>query len=207
MITYDDAKTWLGLEDDSDQALIENFLVPYVEESIETYIDNKINQTTISGEVLSINQTTNDLQRNPSLDLRGRELTVNTRYYPILSITSLINDGSVLIEDQDYTYEPTLGRIIFYRGISDCKDKLTITYSAGYSTCPSDLKMVALELVKWMYQQHGASKGEGDIQSKRLREFSVTYRDNTRGQTTGGSLLTRINEFDYILDKYKNIGI
>lgn len=195
MISVAEAKAYMGITSTTDDTLI-GTLIDYSEGLIENYVDNKIDQVSITNEVLDIVDKF-DLQYVPSFDLAPNYTYARTMYYPITSL-SITSDGTTLVSGTDYTYESDTGVITFYTSVSDYQQALKATYTAGYATCPSDIKLVALEIIKAMFQNAGtAFKGYGKVSSKKIGDFSVSY----------GSVSIDITTWGHVLDKYKSVSL
>ncbi len=195
MISVAEAKAFMGITSSTDDTLI-GTLIDYSEGLIENYIDNKIDTASISNEVLSIVDKF-DLQYVPSFDLAPNYHYARTRYFPITSLT-VVYDTTTLVNNTDYVYDPDTGVINFYTYVSDYLNKLKASYTAGYTTCPNDIKFVALEVTKALYQNAGTtSRGYGKISSKKIGDFSVSY----------ASTNIDIKMYSSVLDKYMNISL
>lgn len=68
------------------------------------------------------------------------------RFRPIISVTSLIDDGALLVEDRDFfVYEDKI-----YLESASCKRKaVRIQYSSGFVEVPQTVKEVAVELFRF----------------------------------------------------------
>ncbi|HOU26519.1 MAG TPA: head-tail connector protein [Paludibacteraceae bacterium] len=195
MISLSEAKAFMGVTSSTDDTLI-GTLIDYAEGLIENYIDNKIDQVSISNEILEIVDRF-DLQYIPSFDLAPKYKYARTLYYPIASL-SITQDGTTLTSGTDYTYEANTGVITFYTNVSDYQQGLKANYTAGYSTCPNDIKLVALELTKALYQNAGATaKGYGSVSNKKIGDFSVSYKSTN----------VDITAWSGVLDKYRGISL
>lgn len=195
MITVTEAKAYMQVTGTTYDALITGYR-DYVESTIETYVDNKINSTTISGEKLSVIEPY-DLQSYRSFDLNSKRLQTRTRYSPVASYT-ITDNGTTLVESTDYIMNTATGTITFLTSVTSVPSDLLITYTAGYTTCPNDLKMVALEMVKSLFQQGGVTtSGEGNVKSKSIGDFSVSYE-------TAKNLF---DQFSFILNRYKQFNV
>lgn len=81
-------------------------------------------------------------------------------------ITSLVEDGTTLVADDDFMVDPESGLVT--RLSSDCPRrwcarKIVATYKAGFETIPGDLKQAATDFFRLAYLEAGrdpALKGE-----------------------------------------------
>lgn len=197
MVTKTEVKTFLNISDSTHDDFIED-LIDYVTAQVETLIDNKIVQESITDEVLTFPDDF-DLQPEKYLDLRTEKIHAHTKYYPVASET-ITYDGSDLTANTDYVLDEDTGFITFYEFVSDYKEKTTINYTAGYASTPADLKLVALEAIKDVFKGSGTvSRGTsgGEVKSKKVGNFSVTYAD----------AVSSIMKYDSVLTKYKRLAI
>lgn len=134
--------------DTGDDDLINN-LIAAVSGEIQGWLGRQIIQATATDE---------------RLDSIG-DTRLHTRYYPIISITSLTEDGSALTEDTDFEckeQDKRSGCIVRLCG-SDAVGwnvgtrNVTVTYSHGYATVPDAITQAATELVVFDYYQSPAS--------------------------------------------------
>jgi len=194
IITVSEAQTYLGVATGSDVALISG-LINFAQASVERYLDNKLSETSITGEILLGNVSGFDEDEIEGLSIEeGLPIVMRTKYSPISTVT--IKEDGETVDDDDYDFDADTGIIQFYRAVSTDKNKLTIDYKGGYSTAPDDLKYVVLEVVKKMYQDNGASKGEGQVSNKRIGEFSVSFAK------TGG-----LSDHKSVLNSYRRIYV
>lgn len=135
--------------DTGDDDLINN-LVAAVSGEIQGWLDRQIVQATATDE---------------RIDSIG-DAKIHTRFYPIISITSLSEDSVALTEDTDFEckeWDKREGALIRISGgepISWAVGRriVTTTYSHGYATVPDAITQAATELVAFDYLQSSASK-------------------------------------------------
>jgi hypothetical protein len=203
IINRTEAKNFLQITTDSYNDLIDTY-IEIVEADIEAYINNKITPTAVTDEPLSVMRSNFDQHYVPNLDTTHPYPKAITKYSPIVtdSASSVTYDGDTLTADTDYKIDEDTGVITFYTNISDYKEKLVASYTAGYVTIPTDLKSVARFGVKEYFEQNAPAKQGGDnIKSKKIGNFSVTYGS----KDTGGKAYLDANK--NILNKYVRYGL
>lgn len=104
------------------------------------------------------------------------------RQYPINSITTITLDGTTLFPSGSSTLA-SLGFFIsqdiigalFYDNVwtRDLPNNINITYNAGFSQIPSDLKFAAVYLAARMWER----KGKSIIKSEKIGNYSYTLED------------------------------
>lgn len=195
-ITTSDAKAYMGVTISSDDTLIQT-LINLATAEVEDYIGKKIEHTTVSGERLVLDRPDFDLAPVNYFDLRGYRKSSQLKYSPVSGL-SITYAGETMVNDEDYFVYSDIGYIAFVDGVDDSKGTLLASYQTGYGTAlPSGLKSVVLDMVSKKYKTHGSIKGEGEVKSKSLGEFSVTFKDKD----------IDISEYSYILNKYKSYDI
>jgi len=138
---------FLGADTGHDDLI--NNLVAAVSGEIQGWLDRQIVQATATDE---------------RIDSIG-DAKIHTRFYPIISITSLSEDSVALTEDTDFECkewdkrEGALVRISGGEPISWAVGRriVTTTYSHGYATVPDAITQAATELVVFDYLQSPAS--------------------------------------------------
>lgn len=109
-----------------------------------------------------------------ALDLRG---------WPVVSITSVTEDGVALVADTDYRQRPTVagGESV---GILEKPDGKTwgkawhryvVTYTWGYAATPLDVKRIAEDVVVRALQAAKADREAAGASSVTMDGFSTTY--------------------------------
>jgi len=195
IVNVTEAEQFLGVASGTDTTIITSF-IDYSQALIENYTDANFDSEAVTGEVLNFGGSNYDLSPQELIDLRGYDLVAFTRYSPISEIT-LYNGDTELTVDTEYKFNTKNGAIYLYTAVSDYAQNFTIDYTYGYETYPSDLKFVMLDMIAKMYANHGTTKSEGDISSKKLGSFSVSY--SSQKVTT--------DDYNVVLDKYKVINI
>ena len=135
-----------------------------------------------------------------------------TDEWPINSIASIYDDpdreftSSSLVDSGYYTYYPYEGKVMLvatgaiigvnlYTVFSTSQRGIKITYNAGYTTIPSDLKMIASEIMMKKFK---------NIQDKRTGITSI----GSAGESFSITLTDVLPDHKMILNaKYRNRGI
>ena len=143
-------------------------------------------------------------------DGKGEEFFL-TNEWPINSIASIYDDpdrsfgSSSLVDSSYYTYYANEGKVSLvstgsiigvnlYTVFSSGRQSIKITYNAGYSTIPSDLKMIASEIMMKKFK---------NIQDKRIGMISI----GSAGESMGFTLNDMLPDHRMILDaKYRLRG-
>ena len=197
IITVKEAQDFMGVASGTDTTLITN-MISYATSMVESYIDNAVDEVTITGEALTFDISSFDLEPEVLIDVRGYAQAAFTRYTPVSSAT--VKDGDdELTEGEDYDIEAKQGAVYFYTQVSDYAKNLTIDYTAGYSadSLPGDLKYALLDIISVLYKNHGAVKGARDIKSKTVGKLGVTYENNK----------VNLNDYNKTLSKYRLVRI
>ena len=205
LITVAEAKSFLQITGTTYDTLITGYC-GYITAEINTYIGRIIESATYTNEVLEYESANFDLDENTPFDLASPQRTVQLRNYPVATVSGVVQasisyDGVALIPDDDYKIDVNNGTVYFYATPSDYQRKLLATYTAGYSTVPDDLKLVALMGVKDLFRSGGVTaQGDLDVTSKSVGDFSVNYSQvkNTKAY---------LEDNKGILSKYIKVGI
>lgn len=218
IVKLGDIKTYLQLNSADDDSLVLLY-AELVQAEIEAYVQRPLELNTYT-EYLKFNSYNSDLLPLTPLgaEIKNRFLFVENT--PITELSILV-DGEEVSTD-NYNYNANTGVIEMYVNYDDSKNSIVAEYSAGYSTAstatfgvPSDLKLVMLEGIKSIYINNSqATKGSGNISSKKIKDFSVSYGNESTsniaktGLAGSGALVkTYIASNSTILNKYKRISI
>jgi hypothetical protein len=217
IITTQQAKDYMGITVSTYDTLIGSF-VEMVTQEIETYTDREFTQSSYN-EILSIQNSRFDLEDDLPLNTQSDRLYLRLRQTPVVTFSS-ITQNSVTVSNENYTVDSVTGVITFYEPVSDYKDQLVANYTAGYAdptvtgsaySMPRDLQMVALQGVKVMFENSGTAKqGQGNVKSKSLKDFSVSYGNEQSGlyvNINGQLMKSYLVGNKIILDKYKYISL
>lgn len=207
IISVSTVKSYLGITGTSSDAVL-TMQTNLVEGEVAGYLNKNLAIATYTNEILKYRFSKFDNQFNPELDTYQDYRKVFLANYPVTSFTSLMN-GTETVSTNDYALETANGEITLYSSISDEKNNLKANYVAGYTeeTLPEDLKFVILEGVKQLYASSGTvSQGSGNVESKRVGDFAVSYKDNFV-KTDSGFLKRYLAESLSTLNRYRKVNI
>lgn len=191
MITLTEAKDFLRITGSGFDAAISGF-IGAVETEIETFCDRKLNYVTINNEVLKLET---GWETNPVrvIDFADSYPQTQTKQYPVTS--GSLSYENVVVDNSLYFIDGDTGVVTLYQTYDTTRNKLTITYGAGYTTMPNDLKNVALYGVKQMFRDYTVTTNDGgqDIKSKKIGDFSVTFEDSLAGSNS-----VNASEYSYL---------
>jgi hypothetical protein len=137
-------KQFIELSGSDDDDLINN-LIASVSSEIQGWLDRAIVQATATDE---------------KIDSIGDNV-ISTRFYPIISISALTENGTALVEDTDFEIEEQdkeRGQIARISGgyassWASGTRIVKVTYSHGYASIPDAIIQAANELVAYDYRQ------------------------------------------------------
>lgn len=205
LLLLSDAKDFMQVTVATYDLLIQSY-IDLTEAEIEAYTNRTLSRGTYT-EVLSYPQSTFDQTAYTNLDAAQPAPLMFLDNTPIVSITS-VNSGA--IPASGYQYDANTGAISF----TSQPFQPTVTYIAGYTTAtaPADLKMVALLGVASLYRNNSAARqGAGDVKSKSIKDFSVTYGNESTGYLSKGESSSLIKNYIgsnlHILNKYRRVDL
>ena len=155
LITVDDYKVFQGITSNKEDDKLE-VLVPSVSQLVKTYCGNSIVDyyTTNKVETFNIDWHTHIVQLTES---------------PVNSIVSVekrdsVTDSYTTVASTEYYLDTSTDSVLYVTG-STYKNwprgagAVKITYTAGYSTCPTDLRLAVVDLIKYyMKDEHTARR-------------------------------------------------
>ena len=175
-ITLDEAKRFLRVTGVSDDTLISE-LINHAQGIIDGYLGRTLESATYTETFV--------VMKNDSIP----NLFFLT-YRPVTAVTSVKQNGTELNSNQ-YTVYASQG-VLVVEGLPAPTDEIEITYTAGYTTIPEDIKFVTKSLVAKMYAM--SKSGGVEVSSERAGDWAVSFKD----QELLDPSLTKI------LDRYKN---
>jgi uncharacterized phiE125 gp8 family phage protein len=192
MITLSDLKTYLQITNSDDDSLL-NVYIDDATAYLEKYTENKFTAVTYSDEPID----TYD---------QHKEIILNA--FPVTNVT-LKYDGDNVDTDR-YKTDLKSGAIYLDFTPESSFTKYTIDYEAGYtvtatsSEVPLDLQLIVKQMIKDLYQTNTvAKKGGGNITSKRLDDFQVSYGDTDTYKVFESVLQNNI----HVINKYKRFCV
>jgi uncharacterized phiE125 gp8 family phage protein len=157
--TAEDVKTYLGISEDADDALL-GLLVTYAQKAVDTYTGRTFEASADATRYFSVGEQT-----------KGRMLTLDKDLCAITSVVTNADDGSggtALVQNTDYTTMPrndapyyalklTASTTHSWAFTSDPDGAVTVTGKWAYSeTAPVDVKHATIRLAAYMYRQRDA---------------------------------------------------
>lgn len=202
MLTLAEAKAFMGISDNTKDALI-TLYIDYVTSEIEAYLNNIIVEKTFTDIPI-------DTFHRDNLDAE-REYVL--KGFPVSNVVVKF-DGTLLENEQDYQVSLNSGVIYFYKIPEASFSKYTVSYKAGYtvSNVPSDLKIVGLYAIKALFDANVASSTSGDnsqkVASKKIGDFQVTYSNEYAVDNDFKHVVQKvITDHANVLNRYKRFGI
>ena len=183
LITLDELKTYLGVSGTENDALYE-LLINNVTDWIETYTERRFAETAYTDEKYDgCDYCKLVLKQYPVNS--GETFTIDER----LTVGGSFSE----ITSTDYTVDYPRGIVCWTSNFKEGCQNYAVTYTAGYSTIPNDLKQAAMMLIAGLLDlSKGASK-TGNVKSETLGDHSVTF----------GTITENNQAVFLILNKYK----
>jgi len=116
----------------------------------------------------------------------GTVLYLNHR--PVISVSSVVITDSADVDDTipstDYELYETVGKIVLTEGDSFLKGDLNvaISYVAGESTLPADVKLAGMKLVRWHYRKWNDDRD--GISSVSVGDITTNYESGVPAEIT-----------------------
>lgn len=169
LLTLAELKTYLGVTTSDNDSLYE-LLINNVTDYIEKYCGRRFAETSYTDE------------KHDGHDFNKLVL----KQYPVnstesFSIKERLYIGGTFSEitSTDYVVDYNRGIIERVDSFEEGTQNYAVTYTAGYSTIPNDLKQAALDLISGMLDLSKSAVKTGNIQSETLGDHSVTFADIT----------------------------
>ena len=186
LITLDDYKTSEKIESTKEDARL-NLLIASVSQLVKTYCGNSIvdHYSTNKIETFNMDWATHIVQLTES--------PVNT----IVSIEKRdsVTESYTTVPTTDYYLDATTDSVLYVTG-STYKNwprgpgAVKVTYTAGYSTCPTDLRLAVVDLIKYYMK---------DEHTQRRTISGATIENQGTGEGRGFP-----DHIKRVLDLYKN---
>lgn len=156
-VTFSDIKAWLRLDFDTEKPLIDNMI-----KEAFAFVENEVESTIVQRACTVVHYA--DTNTHHFALPRG----------PVASVTTIVDKNSVALTDYDLEHDGN-DSWVYLRGNFDLP--ITITYSAGYSTLPFDLKRAICILVGHWFRNRDAytDKSINEIGNSMQRIFD-NYR-------------------------------
>lgn len=138
LVTRTELKTYLGISGSSEDTALDTWIAQ-ASGAIASYCNRVFPQETVSEQFRMV---------------RGEAIILGR--YPVVSITSVTEDGTVLVNLTDYEVDKDTG--LLYRVSDDllvfwCAYKVTVVYVTGFATIPDDVKRACMETVRYFRSQ------------------------------------------------------
>lgn len=205
--TVADTKTYLQLTSNDVDTLIQLY-IDVVQSEISAEINVPIAQATYT-EALSYSINRKDASDYTPFNSAYPENSLFLRNGLNVSNLTIVQDTTT-VSSANYNLDADNGVITLYSYLDDSQNKLRASYTAGYTTvsAPFDLKKVVWEGVRAYYQNNTAAKqGGGDVKSKNIKDFSVSYGNTETSLNGSGGKKRYIETNESILSKYRRTFI
>ena len=207
LTTLEEIKDFMQISGTATDALITSYR-DIIESEIEAYVNTNLREDSYI-ETLNYEQSQVDasgfLQYN-TRPIRSKLFLKNS----YVTTFTLVQDTTT-VSTNDYRLYDTAGYIELYSYRDDSEETLKGHYTAGFTTvtAPTDIKSVVYQGVSQLYQSNTPAKqGAGNVKSKKVKNFSVTYGNNASSYIAEvGDALTKsyLEANKIILSKYKKI--
>lgn len=191
LVTLAEMKTYLGLTTTDYDAFLTEQLTLF-SSAIENYCGRKFNVASY-------------VEKFYSEDFGRPQKYLETFHYPVVSVVHVKEDDVVT---SDYRLHANFGRFTSNTMFFLCSKIVEVSYSAGYSTIPPEIKSVVYSLVEERYNRKtsGVALNFGqDVQRISIPgtisiDFDYTLNNNERGNKYGTLLGSYVN----VLDSYRS---
>lgn len=194
LTTVDDVKTYLGITDTSQDALLEMF-VNQSTDWIESYCGGRrFKDTTYTDEVYEsiFAKADGDF---PTIQ-RNRQYWLNTRQYPITATEPIVvkyrngTDNWDTQESTAYDVYEDRGQLYIHGGMPNVRKAVKLTYSAGYASIPNDLSLACIKLTARQFEKR---KSQGK-KSESIGGASITWQD-AGAESMDGDVMDILNSY------------
>lgn len=167
-----------------------------------TVVENMINLATQYAETyIGRHIKVRSTDTTETFDVEPRTQDIFLTNFPIISVTSITEDGDALTEGEDEEYLEYANTGKLYRNDAywtKGRKKLVAVYKGGYATVPDNLFQWCVEVVGFMFE----TKEDGNVKSERVGQLSVTYA--SAGQNSVGNIIAQKPYLKEVLDGYKS---
>jgi len=171
LVSLDEVKVFMQVTGTQSDALITAY-ISLIESELEAVLDRNLAIATYT-EPLKYLQSTYDQTGNTRLDVGYNSPQLFLKNIPVIAIDALTSGGAT-VTSTSYSVDFDMGVISADQQFSEP----TMTYVAGYTTVtmPPALKQVIELGVTILFNNNtAASSGSGNVKSKSIKDFSVTY--------------------------------
>ena len=205
LVSLTEVKEFMQVTGTASDGLL-NIYIALTEKEIETWTKRKLVRATYT-ETLGYLQSRFDKTGYTLLDASLDAPNFFLKNTPVVAI-SITSAGSAL-PTTSYSYDSE-------NGVIDTDSQLTeptASYVAGYTTVttPADLKgVIELGVMALFNNNKAASQGSGNVKTKHIKDFSVTYGNEQTGYVTNqsGKLVKNyIASNEHILNAYRRVTV
>lgn len=185
LTTLENVKESLSITASDDDDLLKR-LINAATELIESETGRRFKKTDHEGELHDGEGQDLALTNYPILDSDDSETD------PVISHVYDSRGNSDVIDEDTYRYNKKIGNVFRSSGWPEGSDNISVDYTAGYETIPSDLEQACIELVSLTYNRR---KSLG-IKDESDGAYSISYADAQKSPQT-----------QTVIELYKNIGL
>jgi hypothetical protein len=199
-------KTFLQIEGTASDSLLSLYQVQ-VEAEIEAFCNVKLIEEERT-EVLKYVTSRADASDYYPFNTRGSRPGLFVDGINITTFTLLFDNTTV--SASNYELDNENGYLQTDSFYDDSDKKLQAVYTSGYNTAtaPADLQSVVYQGVRAYYTNFNAAKqGAGNVQSKRIKDFSVQYGNASTGLVGASGRKIYLSSNEPILNKYTRISL
>jgi len=206
LVTLESVKEYLQITGTTSDALI-GVYIDIVESELDAVLDRNLAQNTYT-EVVNYLQSTFDQTGYSQLDARQPSPKLFLDNVPVVTITSIVS-ADITVTSTAYSVDSENGVL----STTSQLDEPTVTYVAGYTTgtLPNALGgVIKMGVANLFNNNTAASSGSGNVKSKTIKDFSVSYGNEQNSLiVSGGGGLTKtyLSANAPILNRYKRVRI
>lgn len=206
IVNITETKVFMQVTGTASDVLIQTY-IDLVESELEAVLMRKLEKATYT-EVLDYKQSKFDQSGYTNLDAHHESPVFFLKNTPVIANSLSLEHGGT-VPTESYTYN-------LNNGVLKTDSQLntpTATYVAGYTTAtaPADLKgLVNMGVASLFNNNTAAKQGSGNVQSKKIKDFSVTYGNNQNSyvQNANGQLVkTYLASNQHIINRYTNVNL
>lgn len=206
LVTITEVKEFLQVTGTASDALITLYM-DLVESELEAVLDRNLAQATFT-EVVDYLQSKYDHTGYSALDASQPAPKLFLDNVPVVAIDSVVSGGAT-VTSTSYSVNVDTGVM----STDSQLDQPTVTYVAGYNTAtaPAALQQVIYMGVASLFNNNtAASAGSGNVKSKTIKDFSVTYGNEQNSyvySSNRGLVKTYLASNEAVLRHYKRVRI
>lgn len=208
-VTLSETKDFLQITTTASDVLIQSY-IDIVTGEVDAYTNRTLSEVTYS-EVVEYLEDGRDRNAYRPYNVAENYPRLYLSEYPVVGDVELVYDSVTTVSTANYKTSSDNGVVFVYDYQADDQRKLEANYVAGYTTAsaPAALKGVIYQGVKSYYENNSVAKqGVGNVKSKSLKDFSVSYGNEQSGlytQINGKLVKTYLAANSDILDGYSRV--